>query len=222
MYDYKNSMDIMSEFEDFEKYGGESDKKKNKQPPKATKTPHTKPPAPPPRPTAPAPPVSKSMSIEEKTHLLDLITAYRERFSFLKKRNSVSVKSTDDELRDELAYTEMQLGSRKESGAAGTVLCTALTSLEVVTRDHYNPLGLDLSGLGQIARENMTDIQPLLDELTIKYSTGMSMCVEVRLAMSLGVLVYTVHSANIGNEKVAEVLSKVSKPIKVPKGVDDL
>jgi hypothetical protein len=102
------------------------------------------------------------------------------------------------------------------------VLCTALTSLEVVTRDHYNPLGLDLSGLGQIARENMTDIQPLLDELTIKYSTGMSMCVEVRLAMSLGVLVYTVHSANIGNEKVAEVLSKASKPIKVPKGVDDL
>jgi hypothetical protein len=216
-------MDIMSEFDDFQKYGGESEKKKGKQapaPPKAAKPP-VKPPMPPVRPTAP-PPVDKSMSLEEKTHLLDLITAYRERFSFLKKRNVVSVKSTDDELRDELAYTETQLGSRKESGAAGTVLCTALTSLEVVTRDHYNPLGLDLSGLGQIARENMTDIQPLLDELTIKYSTGMSMCVEVRLAMSLGVLVYTVHSANTGNAKVAEVLSKVSKPIKVPKGSDDL
>jgi hypothetical protein len=92
----------------------------------------------------------------------------------------------------------------------------------IVTRDHYNPLGLDLSGLGQIARENMDDIQPLLDELTIKYSTGMSMCVEVRLAMSLGVLVYTVHSANSGNAKVAEVLSKASKPIKVPKGSGDL
>jgi hypothetical protein len=216
-------MDIMSEFDDFQKYGGESEKKKGKQapaPPKAAKPP-VKPPMPPVRPTAP-PPVDKSMSLEEKTHLLDLITAYRERFSFLKKRNAVSVKSTDDELRDELAYTETQLGSRKESGAAGTVLCTALTSLEVVTRDHYNPLGLDLSGLGQIARENMTDIQPLLDELTIKYSTGMSMCVEVRLAMSLGVLVYTVHSANTGNAKVAEVLSKVSKPIKVPKGSGDL
>ena len=217
-------MDIMSEFEDFEKYSGDADNKKKTKHAKPAKPPPPppKPHAPPPRPTAPSPPVSKTMTVEEKTHVLDLITAYRERFSFLKKRNSVSVKSTDDELRDELAYTEMQLGSRKESGAAGTVLCTALSSLEVVTRDHYNPLGLDLSGLGQIARENMEDIQPLIDELTIKYSTGMSMCVEVRLAMSLGVLVYTVHSANIGNVKVAEVLSKASKPIKVPKGVGDL
>ena len=215
-------MDIMSEFEDFEKYGGDTEKKKGKQPPPPKVKPPVKLPMPPVRPSAPPPPVDKSMSLEEKAHLLDLITAYRERFSFLKKRNAVSVKSTDDELRDELAYTETQLGSRKESGAAGTVLCTALTSLEVVTRDHYNPLGLDLSGLGQIARENMDDIQPLFDELMIKYSTGMSMCVEVRLAMSLGVLVYTVHSANSGNAKVAEVLSKVSKPIKVPKGSGDL
>ena len=215
----------MSEFKDFEKYGGDSDKKKGKQAaPKAgaSKPPHhAKTAAPPPRPSVPLTPKSKSLTLEEKTHMLDLITAYRERFSFLKKQNAVSVKSTDDELRDELAYTETQLGSRKESGAAGTVLCTALTSLEVVTRDHYNPLGLDLSGLGQIARENMEDIQPLLDELTIKYSTGMSMCVEVRLAMSLGVLVYTVHSANSGNTKVAEVLSKASRPITVPKGVND-
>jgi hypothetical protein len=210
-------MDIMADFEELGTGTEPVDKKKQGRPPKS------KPPPPMPPPHAAPPPVSNlEMTLEEKTHILDTLAAYRERFSYLKRRNTLSVKSTPDELRDELAYVEMQLGSRKDTGAAGTVLCTALTTLEVLTRDRYNPLGLDLTGLGQIARDNMEDLQPLIDEIAIKYSTGMSMPVEVRLAMSIGVLVYTVHSANTGNARVAEVLARVSKPIKVPPGSADL
>ena len=210
-------MDLMSEFEELGT-AEPVDKKKQGRPPK-------KPPAvvqPPVHIVHAEAPAPVDMTLEEKTHILDKLAAYRERFSHLKRRNTLSVKSSPDELRDELAYVEMQLGSRKDTGAAGTVLCTALTALEVLTRERYNPLGLDLTGLGQIAGENMADLQPLIDELAIKYSTGLSMCVEVRLAMSIGVLVYTVHSANQGNTRVAEALSRASKSVKVPAGSADL
>lgn len=55
---------------------------------------------------------------------------------------------------------------------------------QIVTREYWNPLGLDLTGLAKVGRENEAEFAPLMDELMIKYEydTGVSIGTEMRLA----------------------------------------
>ena len=131
----------------------------------------------------PPPPVDKS-------GLLDKIGRYRERFPELKSRNKVSVRSTLEEIEDEMHYIEGQLGAGQ--GNMGVqIFVAACSGLE-----KYNPLGLNLDGLGQVARDNSADFAPIIDELLIKYDARLSVGPEVRLCAALGQLVYTVHMTN--------------------------
>ena len=131
----------------------------------------------------PPPPVDKS-------GLLDKIGRYRERFPELKSRNKVSVRSSLEEIEDEMHYIEGQLGAGQ--GNMGVqIFVAACSGLE-----KYNPLGLNLDGLGQVARDNSADFAPIIDELLIKYDARLSVGPEVRLCAALGQLVYTVHMTN--------------------------
>ena len=173
-----------------------------------------KPPAPEPAPPPPEP------AVEDKSLLLDKIQAYRERFPQLKSRNKLSGRSTVDELLDELHYLEQQLG-QKEGHMGHTMYLLALSGVEEVTK-HYNPLGLNLTGLSQVARENPQEFGPILDELFIKYATNMYMGPEMRLAMATATLVYTVHSANSGNPAMARAMETMSKKVTEPVSAKDL
>ena len=154
--------------------------------------------------------------------LLDRINAYKERFAHLKSRNKLSAKSSVEEIEDELHYIELQLGSKKD-GSVGVLLFTGgMTGLEVFTRDVYNPLSLNLTGLGSIAKDNITEFQDVIDELVIKYSSGLYMQPEYRLVLAVGALVVTVHSANSGDARVGEALKKMSQPVKAPAGADKM
>ena len=135
----------------------------------------------------------------ERQISLDKITSYRDKFKHLKKRNTVSARSTLDEVLDEVHYIEMQLGQADPAlgNPACLAMAAAMTGLESMT-DHYNPLGLKLSGLGETTRTNMSKFEPLLDELMIKHGHSMVMSVEWRLAMVIGTTVLTVHAANCG------------------------
>jgi len=136
----------------------------------------------------------------EKQLALDKITMYRDKFKHLKKRNNVSAKSHLAEVLDEVHYIEMQLGQSDPSlgNPACLGLAAAMTGLESLT-DHYNPMGLKLSGLGETTRTNMDKFEPLLDELMIKHGHNMMvMLVEWRLAMVTGTVVLTVHATNCG------------------------
>ena len=158
---------------------------------------------------------------EEVSSLLDRIAAYRERFPGLKSRNKCGPKSSLDELDDELHFIELQLGSSKAGGNVGAMLLHAsMSGLEVLTRDVYNPLGLNLQGLGNITKQNMVDFLPLVDELMIKYGAGMYMPPEYRLLLSLGALIVTVHSANSGDPRVGEAIQKMSAAVNVKGGSD--
>ena len=172
--------------------------------------------APPPAP--PPPPVSA----EEKSALLDKLGAYRERFPHLKKRNNVTVKSSADDIEDELHYCEMQLGSRQDNNIGGMILHGSMLVIETVHRDVYNPLGLNLNGLAKVTKDNMAEFQPIVDELMIKYSTGLYMGPEMRLVLAMGALVMTVHGANSGDVRIASALEKMNTGVKVPAGADDL
>ena len=170
----------------------------------------------------PAPPPPPPVSAEEKSALLDKLGAYRERFPHLKKRNNVTVKSSADDIEDELHYCEMQLGSRQDNNIGGMILHGSMLVIETVHRDVYNPLGLNLNGLAKVTKDNMAEFQPIVDELVIKYSTGLYMGPEMRLVLAMGALVMTVHGANSGDVRIASALEKMNTGVKVPAGADDL
>ncbi len=152
--------------------------------------------------------------VQDKSVLLDKITMFRERFPHLKSRNKVSAKSSLDEIEDELHYIEQQLGQR--DGHMGEhLLVMAMSGVEHVTAHYWNPLGLNLNGLSKVTKDNSEEFAPILDELFIKYGAQMYVGPEMRLAMALGTLMYTVHSANTGNPTVKAALEKMNKPATV-------
>jgi hypothetical protein len=167
---------------------------------------------------APPPPPPAKLDVSAT---LDKIYAYRERFAHLKSRNKVGPKSSPEEVLDELHYIELQLGSQNSNhGFAQTALYCSMVGIERST-DYFNPLGLDLTGLGRVAQSNMADFQPILDELMIKYQCGAYTSPETRLVLMVGALVVTVNAAN-QNPETAKALSAMASAVKVPVGASDL
>lgn len=172
------------------------------------------------KPTPQAPPSAPAPPPVDKSLLLDKIAAYRERFPHIKKRNTVSAKSTAEEIYDELHYIELQLGGNNSTGNFGaTILYSGMVGIEKFTNDYWNPLGLNLNGLGTVAQQNMHEFQPILDELMIKHGAGMYTSPEWRLALAIGATVITVHSAN-SNPEVARAVKQMNQ--QVNKKADDL
>ena len=158
----------------------------------------------------PPPPEAKDISA-----MLDKVAAYKERFPHLKSRNKLTGKSTDAEVEDELHYIEMQLGS-KDGHMGTTVYLTAMAGLEQSTQV-WNPLNLNLTGLTQVARENIDQVSPIIDELVIKYATNFYVTPEVRLCTATAMMIYTVHSANTGNPTAARAMAAMNEAIKPQK-----
>ena len=170
-------------------------------------------PLPQPKGPPPPPPIAKpskaeivaekeAMEFEERQVMLDKIGKYRERFPKLKKRNgTLSIKSALIELHDELHYIEQQLG--KDETAMGSLkpanMCfvTGMYGIELMSK-HYNPLNLQLSGLGSTTQASIKSFEPLLDEFMIKHSMDMVASVEFRIVMMVVTTVATVHMANTG------------------------
>lgn len=168
-----------------------------------------KPPKPPPPPKMPPPPkltareqeqLQQEAEFEERQACLDKILKYRERFPKLKKRNgALTIKSSLLELADEIHYIEAQLG-RDENTAqlrpANLALIATMHGLEHCTH-YYNPLGLNLRGLGETTQASIKQFEPLLDEFMIKHGMEMAASVELRLLLMIGTTVMTVHAANM-------------------------
>ena len=172
---------------------------------------------PPPTPQCPLKPsaeeqqASREQEQAQKQRLLDKIGKYKSKFPDLSQRNKVSVKSSIEELQDELHYIEEQLGepTDMEDNYMGLGLVTAMYGAEYVTENHFNPLNLDLSGLGDTVKINLDKFEPLLEELAIKYNTQMSVSVEMRLMMLLGTTVMTVHAANKGMNFPSKIMTSL-------------
>ena len=170
---------------------------------------------------ATAPPAAEvSLTLEEKTKLLDKLSAYKERFPHLKTRNK-TIKTAEDIL-DELHYVEVQLGSQAKQGGFGTTLLYgSMCGLEYST-GIWNPLNLNLTGLGEVTKQNMADFEPIVDELMIKYGGAAYMPPEYRLVLAVGAMVLTVHTANSGDPALAQAMSKMNATVKKPPQADGL
>ena len=172
---------------------------------------------------ATAPPATPPPPQVDKSMLLDKIGAYRERFPHLKKRNgSVTLKSSVDEIIDELHYIEMQLGSSGGSSSiAGTVLIAGMVGVEKFTDSYWNPLGLNLHGLGTVTQQNLSEFQPILDELMIKYHAGCYTSPEWRLVLTMSATIMTVHAAN-NDPEAARAVKSMHQKMSMPAGAADL
>lgn len=159
---------------------------------------------------------TESELAEYRTELLDKLNAYRERFPHLKKRNNVTPRSSIEDISDEVHYCELQLGSKSDTNLGALLLQGTMVAVETIHRDVWNPLGLNLNGLAKVTKDNMAELQPIVDELLIKYGAGMYMGPELRLALSLGALVFTVHAANSGDARVAVALQRMNETVKTP------
>jgi hypothetical protein len=173
-------------------------------PPPAAKAPAQPPPPPMPPKLSRAEVVAEkeAMEFEERQVMLDKIGKYRDRFPKLKKRNgTLTIKSGLIELYDELHFIEQQLG--KDETAMGALkpanMCfvSSMYGIEMMT-NHYNPLNLQLKGLGNTAQASIKSFEPLLDEFMIKHSMDMTASVEFRIVMMVVTTVATVHMANSG------------------------
>ncbi len=166
--------------------------------------------APPPPMEAEAPPPEP---VKDRSALLDKCGQYRERFPELKSRNKISGKSTIEEIEDEIHFYQQQLGT-KDGNMASTVLVAAMAGVEQITEHYWNPLGLQLSGLAKVTKDNQGEFQPILDELMIKYGASMYVSPEMRLCGLVATLMYTVHSANTGDPRTAAAFEKMRQVVK--------
>ena len=166
--------------------------------------------APPTKTEAPPPPPEP---VKDRSALLDKYGQYRERFPDLKSRNKLSGKSTIEEIEDEIHFYQQQLGT-KDGNLASTVLVAAMAGVEQITEHYWNPLGLQLSGLAKVTKDNQGEFQPILDELMIKYGASMYVSPEMRLCGLVATLMYTVHSANTGDPRTAAAFEKMRTAVK--------
>jgi hypothetical protein len=157
---------------------------------------------------APAPPPP---DVKDISGMLDKVAAYKERFPHLKSRNKLSGKSTEMEIEDELHYLEQQLGS-KDGHMGTTIYIAAMTAIEQGS-SMYNPLNLNLTGLGAVARQNIDQVSPIIDELVIKYATNFYVTPEMRLCTATAMMIYTVHAANTGNPTAARAMAAMNQSI---------
>jgi hypothetical protein len=154
---------------------------------------------------------TEQQEYEQRQELLDKIGRYRERFPKLKKRNgTLTIKTSLLELLDEAHYIEQQLG--REEGPGGALkpanLCFIATMHGIEQGAAvYNPLKLQLSGLGNTTQQSIKQFEPLLDEFMIKHSMDMTASVEMRIVMLIATTVATVHMANSGHG--TEMLAKL-------------
>jgi len=163
-----------------------------------------KPPAPPPAPA----PVAAATEKEAKDKHLKRLAGYRQLRPDLKPngRAWVTAASSMQEIEDDVANAQHQLGEQPTSGLGTQVLVNSLAAFEVFTQS-YNPMALNLKGLGDFSKMKEAEFAPLVEEFMIKHGASLSLSVEFRIVMAIGSVVSLVHIANT-NPAVAEALAK--------------
>jgi len=181
---------------------------------KASKPAVVKPPA-----SAPAPAAAADTEREAKHKLLKRVEGYRKLKPGLKPcgRAWCTASSAMQDIEDEVASAQHQLGEQPTTGLATNFLVNSLAAFEVLTQT-YNPMALNLKGLGDFSKMKEAEFAPLVEEFMIKHGASLSLPVEVRIVMAIGSVVSLVHIANT-NPAVAEALANHVNAPAPPPGV---
>ena len=109
-----------------------------------------------------------------------------------------------------LGYRERERWRCSCTATIGWAFVACMYGLEYGCNE-FNPLGLNLTGLGQTAQMNMDAFQDTLDELAIKYGMKMAVGVEMRLALMVGTMVLTVNEANNGGGAITKAVGSFAR-----------
>eukprot|EP00741_Cyanophora_paradoxa_P000795 tig00000443_g766.t1 len=134
------------------------------------------------------------------------------------KKQKLSLATPLDELKEEYEEIQRELSTRGSLEAARLFLIAGMHSLEHLNKA-YDPIGLKLDGLGQATLSSMDQVQPILEELVIKYSRYVTLGPEARLGMALVQTVLAVHAANANPEVMKEVTEAAASTAAEPKAV---
>ena len=170
--------------------------------------------APAPAPAAAA--VAAETEREAKHKLLKRVEGYRKLKPGLKPcgRAWCTASSSMQDIEDEVASAQHQLGEQPTTGLATNFLVSSLAAFEVLTQT-YNPMALNLKGLGDFSKMKEAEFAPLVEEFMIKHGASLSLPVEVRIVMAIGSIVSLVHIANT-NPAVAAALATHVAPAPPP------
>lgn len=172
---------------------------------------------------APAPAAAAAVAAETereaKHKLLKRVEGYRKLKPGLKPcgRAWCTASSSMQDIEDEVASAQHQLGEQPTTGLATNFLVSSLAAFEVLTQT-YNPMALNLKGLGDFSKMKEAEFAPLVEEFMIKHGASLSLPVEVRIVMAIGSIVSLVHIANT-NPAVAEALANHVNAPAPPPGV---
>eukprot|EP00741_Cyanophora_paradoxa_P015261 tig00000194_g14731.t1 len=134
------------------------------------------------------------------------------------KKQKLSLATPLDELKEEYEEIQRELSTRGSLEAARLFLIAGMHSLEHLNKA-YDPIGLKLDGLGQATLSSMDQVQPILEELVIKYSRYVTLGPEARLGMALVQTVLAVHAANANPEMMKEVTEAAASTAAEPRAV---
>jgi len=167
----------------------------------------------------PAPAAAADTEREAKHKLLKRVEGYRKLKPGLKPcgRAWCTASSAMQDIEDEVASAQHQLGEQPTTGLATNFLVNSLAAFEVLTQT-YNPMALNLKGLGDFSKMKEAEFAPLVEEFMIKHGASLSLPVEVRIVMAIGSVVSLVHIANT-NPAVAEALANHVNAPAPPPGV---
>eukprot|EP00741_Cyanophora_paradoxa_P023636 tig00021603_g22830.t1 len=159
------------------------------------------------------------VDVDEKKQVLRQIAQYRRSFGGeLTSTKKLSLATPLDELKEEYEEIQRELSTRGSLEAARLFLIAGMHSLEHLNKA-YDPIGLKLDGLGQATLSSMDQVQPILEELVIKYSRYVTLGPEARLGMALVQTVLAVHAANANPEMMKEVTEAAASTAAEPRAV---
>jgi len=134
-----------------------------------------------------------------------------------KPKRKPTAKTSPEELQDILFNIERDLSIGQGVDICVTGYSTGMSGLETLHRI-YNPLGLQLKGLGKATEEAKPLWEDLMVEFAIKHEDWFAMGVEKRILFFTAQLVMSVDAAN----RVATVMDSATVPAEVVEAAEDL
>lgn len=118
----------------------------------------------------------------------------------LEKKHKNGPKNLSEAL-EELQYTTLQLNKVKGMGLVNTCYFGAMNLVEWVATYRWNPLGVDLKGLGSAVQRHEAEIAPVLVDIAVKYNLMFEANPLFQLAVMTGGIIKEVHAENARGPK---------------------
>lgn len=134
---------------------------------------------------------------QEKQYLDSLVRRIEQLHSVYKlERKHKNGPKTIPDAQEELAFVTLQLNKMKGMGMVNTMYYGLMNTLEAVMCYKYNPLGIQVQGLGKRLEARESELAPILVDIAVKYNLTMEANPLLQLLIVTGGIVKELHTEN--------------------------